>query len=243
MNERVSHILKSPWTIPVIVGVTAFGGGLGVGYILGRRATAFVFEEETQLEFDFDAEGLAEEREKVQRIIDEEAYLSPVTVPETDAEVEGDSVIVRSLSEGDDVDPELIQVNVFEQEDFEWNWEVEIDGREEDKPYILHRDEFHRNEEDFTQRTLTYYEADDILADEDNEPVFNKNQVTGSLIFGHGSGDPNVVYIRNSKFKAEYEVLRHPGRYELEVMGLEIEEDARASDLKHSHRVGKFRDD
>jgi hypothetical protein len=62
------------------------------------------------------------------------------------------------------------------------------------------------------------------------------------LVFGHGSGDPNVVYIRNEKLQAEYEVLRDPGSYEIEVLGGHVEREMQEVDLKHSRQPGKFRE-
>jgi len=37
--------------------------------------------------------------------------------------------------------------------------------------------------------------------------------------FGHGSGDPNVVYIRNEQYTAEIELCRSPNSYAEEVHG------------------------
>lgn len=240
MNERISNVLKNPWTVPVAVGVVAFSGGVGVGYFLAnRRKSEFIEAEIGQLELDFDTEGLAE----MSRIIDDEEYSSPIFAPETDAEVSNDSVIVRPTLVKDietDEDVELIEVNVFEKAEEDWDWETEVESRNPEKPYILHRDEYYRNEEGFTQITLTYFEGDDLMADENNQLVYNYKDVTGPLKFGHGSGDPNVVLVRNNERRAEYEIVLNPGLYSTEVLGLEIEENERVKDIKHS-RVSKFR--
>jgi hypothetical protein len=77
--------------------------------------------------------------------------------------------------------------------------------------------------------------------DEDEKPIYNHEQQTGQLKFGHGSGDPNVVYIRNDKRQSEYEVVHDPGLYSVEVLGLEIEHNTRTQDLRHANRPPKFR--
>ncbi len=58
--------------------------------------------------------------------------------------------------------------------------------------------------------------------------------MTGPLLFGHGSGDPNVVHIRNDSRKSEYEILYDPGLYSQDVLGLEIEDNQRVKGIEHS---------
>jgi len=286
MNERIAHIFKSPWTIPSAVGVVAFGGGVGLGYILGKRKAEKDLDAQfTNVSYDevkdylagdgddevhefFDTEGMARQRV----IIDEEAYHSPAVIPETDAEIgpNGDTVIVRpqdfgeehleddiseksfeeELREGtphedtEEPDFEPVHVNVFD--DGNWDWEIEVAAREAlnpGTPYILHRDEFYRNEFDYTQTTLAYYEGDEtVVVEGEQEPLFDFQRLTGELNFGHGSGDPNVVLIRNDERRAEYEICRNEGHFAKEVLGYEAEQRAEAKDLKHS-RVGRFRDE
>ena len=54
--------------------------------------------------------------------------------------------------------------------------------------------------------------------------------------FGHGSGDNNVVYIRNDRLENDFIVLRSQGEYAKEVLG-----------LRHSHggsrKTPRFRGD
>jgi hypothetical protein len=63
--------------------------------------------------------------------------------------------------------------------------------------------------------------------------------VENMLRFGHGSGDPNVVYIRNPKLEADFEVTRSAGKYAKEVLGYDDGEH-----LQHSRgrEPRKFRD-
>lgn len=135
---------------------------------------------------------------------------------------------------------EVVTHSIFAGNDDEWNYAVEIRKRNTKEPCVIHKDEFFTDEKGYAQSTLTYYSGDDILVDEDDTPIYNHADVTGPLLFGHGSGDSNVVYIRNDKRKAEYEILRDPGLYSVEVLGLSIEKNDRVKELKHSKNM-RFR--
>jgi hypothetical protein len=136
---------------------------------------------------------------------------------------------------------EEVEQNIFANNgDSDWDYKEEQRRRSELAPYVLHKDEFFADEKDYTQITLTYYAGDDILTDEDDKPIYNHRSIVGDMKFGHGSGDPNVFYVRNDKNRAEYEILLHEGLYSVEVLGLEIENNQRARDIKHSEHT-KFR--
>lgn len=109
-----------------------------------------------------------------------------------------------------------------------WDWEAEKAIREETHVYVLHRDEFFDDEMNFDQRTLTYFEGDDIMCDEEEVPVYNYRQVIGDFRWGHGSGDSGIFYIRNLDRQAEYEVLRDPGKYTDEILHLDVAVERKA---------------
>lgn len=175
--------------------------------------------------------------------IDKEEYEQIVTNPRRDP-----SEIVAGIPL-DAEDPEPQVTNVFDGVDSsipDWDWDAELKHREDishDTPYILHRDEFFDEETHYGQTTLTYYAKDKKLTDEKDSPLYNMGDIVGDCLrFGHGSGDPHVVYIRNNKLHAEYEVVMHEGAYDVEVLGLDAEEEL-DNELRHSeHRVLKFRD-
>ena len=112
--------------------------------------------------------------------------------------------------------------------------------------YVIHRDEFFGDEMGWdSQSTLTWYAQDEVLTDE-HDTVLNQpwNLIgVGMNMFGHGSGDPDVVYIRNEHLEAEYEVLRDPGSYAVQVLGGQVEDRMTQEDFKHSRSPGKFRGD
>ena len=134
-------------------------------------------------------------------------------------------------------------INIFKSESvsMDWDYELEKENRTMDKPYILHQDEYFSKETEYSQSTLTYYSGDDILVDEQEVPIYNYKDVVGELNFGHGSDDPNVVYVRNDKLSGEYEVIKDSGLYEIEVLGNEYESILEKHDLKPN--IMKFRDE
>jgi hypothetical protein len=135
---------------------------------------------------------------------------------------------------------EPVVENIFTSSRDPWDYEEERAKRSEDAPYILHTDEYFRDEGGNQQHTLTWYEGDDVLVDEEDKPVYNHHDVVGELKFGHGSNDPNVVYIRNEKLHTEYEILRHSGHFAEEILGLHAEVELQ-NELRHSDRNQRFR--
>lgn len=104
-----------------------------------------------------------------------------------------------------------------------WNFPSEMAKRSPDHPYIIHQDEYSENESEYSQQSLTYYHGDDMLVDEHNMVVPNRDQLIGlSSItrFGHGTDDWNLLYVRNDELEIEFELIRVPFSYEESVQGL-----------------------
>jgi hypothetical protein len=90
--------------------------------------------------------------------------------------------------------------------------------------------------------TLMYYAGDDILVDELDVPIYNYQKIVGELKFGHGSQDPNIVYVRNEKLQLEYEILNNPESFQVEVLGDTIEGKGETYDFKHAIRRFKMKE-
>ena len=120
--------------------------------------------------------------------------------------------------------------NVFEDADehaaitTSWDQQAELRRRSPDHPYVIHYDE--RDEfEGYSEMTLTYYEADDVLCNERDEIVTpeERDRLVGEKNlerFGHGSNDPSIVYVRNDSLELMMEVVKSPNSYAEEVHGL-----------------------
>lgn len=218
MKEKVTEIFKHPVIIPLITGVVAFGAG----FYLGRRRRV---EEEGADQISSQPEN------KViipgPLVIEAENYLNIKHGIQTTEMIIDDPVEVEVVTS-----EEIPFADNFTNAEDVWDYKEEVLKRSPDHPYIIHKDEFWSEESGYTQSTLTYYNGDDILCNEDDSPIYNYVQVVGELRFGHGSGDPNVVHVRNDKRKDEYEIVFDPGFYSVEVLGLEIEPNERKG-LKH----------
>lgn len=148
-------------------------------------------------------------------------------VPEDEREVVLEGEV---LEEGED------PKNVFRNYHDIWDYEVELPTRQDDVPYVIHKDEYFAQERDYEQITLTYFEGDDVLSDSNDTPIDDQDAMVclGNLSkFGHGSGDPNVVYVRNVELELEIEIVHSDGLYSEEVHG--ISDDG----LKHSDKRAK----
>ena len=110
------------------------------------------------------------------------------------------------------------------QKDADWNYPEEIQNRSEDRPYVIHQDEFKLGESGYDQTTYTYYAVDEVMVEEGSrDPLTNVDFSVGleNLKFGHGTDDIDVVFVRNDKLELEYEICRLHTSYEEEVVGLD----------------------
>jgi hypothetical protein len=143
----------------------------------------------------------------------------------------------------------VVTQNIFESNDPEkaFDFEKELQRREEkpDEPFVITRDEYDANETDFEQYSFTYYDGDDVLCDQADNVITAIEQVVGYpnlLRFGHGSNDPETVFVRNNKLEQDMEIVRSEGSYAREVLGMANEPET--AELKHSHnRRGRFHDE
>lgn len=156
-------------------------------------------------------------------------------------------VVEGRATEQPDEEPEGEVVHIFAErnDDEDWDYETECSSRTKTRPYIIHRDEFFNDEMGYCdvggQRCFTFYQEDNFLVDERDTPIYNHEERVGDLKFGHGSGDPNIVYIRNEAEEEEYEIVHDDGSYQVNVLGAEVSAEFEAEDLRHSNRPGKFR--
>lgn len=132
---------------------------------------------------------------------------------------------------------EEIQINIFKSENPEWDYEAELSTRTAETPYVISKEEYFEDEAGNEQLTFTYYEGDEVLTDDHDVPIDNFRTRFPEMPFGHGSGDTNVVYIRDEKREAEYEILRHTGLFSVEIEGMQIEQSFETV----GNRVPKFR--
>jgi len=251
MNERIVSYVRNPWITLGLGGVLGAAVGATTSYLYVRRQasqTIMMLNDEIedmqrtkQLELDFQltSAGVAENRKpQVLNVVDNLSDLKPGQIV-VERIVQPDPELLDEIETED----EGVRHNIFDGDD-EWDYAVELPTRNPNRPYIIHADEFAADERGFdSQSTLTWYEGDQILTDSSEVPIYDVRNTVGELRFGHGSGDPNVVYIRNEKLRAEYEIVRDFSSYQDTVLGgLDgIEEQYSKQDLKHSKQPLRFR--
>lgn len=259
-------IINNKWAQMSAVGICACAGGFGIGYYVAKRRYGYFEMESEQLDntdvepphaiFDQLPDRIVTETEPDLPVeFEDSAPVVPFNYTDVSTDIsedEGEDEPDEEDSEDDEdisvepFDEDEVEVNtvrnifVSEGIDSDWDYEKELANRDSTHPYILHQDEYMNDEMGFTQSTLTYYDGDQILADEQDVPVYNHERVVGELKFGHGSNDPNVVYVRNENARAEYEILLFSGYFEREVLGLEADAEI-DHEIKHSQSSLRFR--
>lgn len=215
------------WALPLVTGVAGLAVGGVVGYFVGKREVVHKTERYTyipgQLELDFD----------------KDYHADVVLAPEVDLGVEAPKIppgarvvnngVVVETVERESIPPkpepeEFIYTEVFPGVDGvpNWDYDKEIAARRPHIPYVIHRDEFFGQEMGYDQVQWTWYQGDETMADQvTDRAVYEWNEhlelIEGvfnlTLLFGHGSGDPHLVYMRSEERNMEYEILLDPGKY------------------------------
>ena len=86
----------------------------------------------------------------------------------------------------------------------------ENEGEEEyepmSKPYVINPINY-AEKDDYGCENLAYY-ADGVLADINDEPVDNIEELVGDALDHFGDYEEDAVHVRNEKLKCDYEILR-----------------------------------
>ena len=236
--------------------IVAFSVGVGSGWILAERNTKKKFEAYANEEIESVKQHYAILRKEgsysdpvklAEEIIDKEQYsldldgLKGPQDPETAIE-ESKNVFDNPIEVPEDDELAGDPTHNFESSDPEtyWSWDEELERRENepDKPYVITLEEYMAGEKNYTQTALTYFDGDDVLADERDSIIEDIEATVGRenmLRFGHASNDRNLVYIRNDRIELDFEVVHSDGKYAEEVLGF-VEHADKPKSLR------KFRD-
>jgi len=175
------------------------------------------FEKEKKLSIRVDSGPV---KEPLEHLIEKQGYGVPTPEDQRYTEAE-QAAIDRANAEAAqaelEAEPEI--TSVFADHVDEWDWEIEKQIREEghdEVPYVITNEEFDAKEHGWDHVTLTYFEGDDVLADDQDVPVDDQDAMVGLgnlQKFGHGSGDPNVVYVRNPELHIEIEIVHSDKKF------------------------------
>ena len=249
-KEALKRIVQTKKFAVVVASVLSAAGGGATGYILAQKRLeakyaelsereireAKVYYDQKYKEGEFaDPSVLAEKYDE-----DDEDGGEPETSTQGEMIKEAADILEHqqyvSYDRPEQTVEEVVEVkqsikrNIFEDEralvtditDREFDLDDELDKKAAGKPYIIEQEQFFENDSGFSQTTLTWFEGDQVLVDEHDQPIREVDRVIGleNLRWGCGTlGEKNVVYIANDKLNAEYEVTRSFGSYTEEVLG------------------------
>lgn len=225
--------------------VFALGGaavGVAVGFLGARQLLVSKLEEEYQLRLEdeiakttahLNEKFKAERMELVVGELDRrDATVRELNEPGADVDSDVDTETLERVVKGLRYGPDVVvgpatpagsipkKRNVFEEPDRRKKYEQR--PTPDDGPQVVSKERYLENDGDYTQVTLTYFAGDRILIDDADQPIEEVDRVVGKHNmerFGHKSGDPRVVYVRNDKLQADYEIMLHDGTYAETVAG------------------------
>jgi hypothetical protein len=220
----------------LVAGTSIVSASLGAGatFLLMRKH----FEEVTSYEI-AEFKAAYAQRMESQIIALETANLNETAKSEISLDVQANAEIISEsgYSLGDVKEALEQNRNIFEEgvPVMDWDQEAEEANRD-DNPYVISHREYSENN-DYDRTTLTYLHEDDVLVDPDGDLVPDPDGIVGErafALFGYGSNDPNIVYVRNDELETDFQIHRQGGSYQTRIHGV----------LEHSDkpRLKKFRD-
>jgi len=206
--------------IATVVGATAFSGGVALGHFLAQKKVQKAIDEELNRIWQ---QNRLEKKANMVPVTDESIVESGDSDLKDPRETPARRVItsgkLHSWGPAVDGPGEIISVtpveeygtgtgpvvtDIFDHTIPDWDYELELNDRSTKDIYVITHDEFYGDELHYKQDQLTYYKGDDILVDSLNKPIHRYDRFVGDQMkFGHGSKDPNVVFVRNETQRME----------------------------------------
>jgi hypothetical protein len=222
----------------IATAVSSVAVGFVVGYKVAEKRLVAQFEERLEKEtagmrefYQVAKKPFATPQEAVAELIKEES--------ETAAEA-NNRVAYHKITQKYKPEEELVAIDaeVFSAEATSevQHHNVFVDGA----PVLISQEEFMENETAYVQGALTYYSVDEVLVDERDDVIEDKDASVGVknlMMFGNprnGSSDPNIIHIRNPRLQMEFEVCQSESSYRREVLGMDEDPPQLPSGRKRS---------
>jgi hypothetical protein len=227
--EEAAEVTRriNPRSIGLVLG--GVGIGVAVGFFFGYRynrekirAEAFAKSEEEvekirELYRDR-AKVVVPEKPSVEQVVEERGYLDP----ERERPL---PTPVPFVSEPDTTEPPIVVDPDRQVPEFIWNYPHELARRSPDRPYVIHQEEFQEEGSQFNHVTYTYFAEDGFVMNDEDQQLFTDVDARVGLHnlvrFGHGTDDPDIVFIRNHELNIEIELARTYNSYQRDIEGLE----------------------
>ena len=207
-----------------LVALVSAGIGAGVSYLVTKKVVSARYDAIIDKE-------LNEARAYYKRFNKKEEYSSPVEV-------------LRSYQTPDMVEEETGTYVTFGNpadivtEDG-WDQEAEEAKRSDEAPYVISKDEWLNTRPEYEKADYLYYAEDDIVIDAGTVPLRDVDSLLGPDFmdkFGYGSGNRNLVYIRNEELETDFEITRTTNDFSEEVLGYIEHDDRRKVHKFHRDR-------
>lgn len=167
--------------------------------------------------------GLVEELDDEERLEGKYTDYTKKYLPDENEDFERGQSLVRPKKVVREVPEPTIDIVLEEEEldDPDYEGDPHEDEYEYDEPYVISKDDFENSFTHLEKITMSYYDHDDILADENDEAIPNPISVVGDALvrFGEESGDKNIVYVRNPELEIDYEVVRMNDSFQERILG------------------------
>lgn len=242
MWEQMVPVLRNKNAQLIIVGTMGSAVGAAAGYFTAQKRLekkyADIAESEIEEARHYYALKVDEAKPSLEELAEKLGYGDPkpavieVSEEETISYVDSDDHPVERT--------ERISYNVFrDASQGAIPMDPLMENRGDSKIYVITVDEFNENEDNYTQLELSYFEGDHVLSDEKDSPIEDMEKIIGPDAldrFGHGSKDPNIVYVRNHNLEVDMCITRSDGKFTVMVLGMDDPDE-----LRHSERIRKNR--
>lgn len=182
----------------------SIAGALFLGYTIADKKLRQEYDEKLQQELDASVKYL-EDRGKAEptEVYQEKRRAANVDISKPSLEevvAERQRIAYHKIARSEGYSPETPQ---------EDDPDDKVIVQSPNEVVTIGRDEFLDNESGFDQESITYF-ADGGVLDDHGELVVDFETLIGSgePPFGELSGEPHVVYLRNTRLRREFEVIR-----------------------------------
>lgn len=83
-------------------------------------------------------------------------------------------------------------------------------------PYVIDEGEFYAEDNRNSHESVFYYTDNDCLVDEHDEILENRELIVGNTLDDPEWDESGVMYVRNSRLRADYEITRVEAEFELD---------------------------
>lgn len=224
--------------------IIAFGGGLVNGSFATYFYTKRKFERITQEEIDEVKAYYKEKQERLELASEDETHTTIIvegeSLPvETDivvitqdgAKQLANTIITNGYAQKSSIDYDKLKDDVMakalaKRDDITKNEESAYKG-----PLVITEWEYMEDHPEYDKLTLTWFDADDTLCDQNEQPIPDISNTIGDDALCEFKPDVYTVYVRNEKTATDYEIVREKGSYSEVVLGI-VEDKVRVRKMR-----------